>query len=218
MRDRAGDARDASRTWRTGQTPDMVALTALATTAPVLVAPAMDAQMWDAPGDAGERRDAASARASTFVGPAEGRLASGRMGAGRLAETPQMLGALRAMLGAAHGDLARPAHRRQRRRHAGAARPGALHRQPVDRARWDSRSPRRPATAARASRSSPGRSRSRRRSGSSASTCARSRRCALRSRRATRDCDAVIMAAAPADFRPANAAAQKMKKRRRQTR
>lgn len=32
-----------------GQTPDMVTLTALATAAPVLVAPAMDNQMWEHP-------------------------------------------------------------------------------------------------------------------------------------------------------------------------
>ncbi len=46
------------------------------------------------------------ARGVTFVGPASGRLASGRTGTGRLAEPPHILGALRAMLGRVEGDLA----------------------------------------------------------------------------------------------------------------
>src|SRR5674476_1246205 len=45
-------------------------------------------------------------RGAAFVGPMEGRLATGRMGAGRLAETQQVIGALRALLGTVHGDLA----------------------------------------------------------------------------------------------------------------
>jgi phosphopantothenoylcysteine decarboxylase/phosphopantothenate--cysteine ligase len=87
-----------------GQTPDMVTLTALATTAPVLVAPAMDSQMWEHPAtqaNVATLRD----RSVAFVGPMEGRLASGRLGAGRLAETPQVIGALRALLGERTGDL-----------------------------------------------------------------------------------------------------------------
>ncbi|MGE5595231.1 MAG: bifunctional phosphopantothenoylcysteine decarboxylase/phosphopantothenate--cysteine ligase CoaBC, partial [Hyphomicrobiales bacterium] len=45
------------------------------------------------------------ARGVAFVGPNEGRLASGRMGAGRLAETPEITGALRQLVGQRHGDL-----------------------------------------------------------------------------------------------------------------
>ena len=88
-----------------GQTPDMVTLTALATTAPILVAPAMDSQMWANPAT---QANVATllARGFAFVGPMEGRLATGRMGAGRLAESPQVLGALRALLGQRNGDLA----------------------------------------------------------------------------------------------------------------
>jgi phosphopantothenoylcysteine decarboxylase/phosphopantothenate--cysteine ligase len=87
-----------------GMADDMVALTALATTAPVLVAPAMDAQMWE---HAATRANAAllRERGVIFVGPAEGRLASGRMGPGRLVETEQLIGAVRQALGA-QGDLA----------------------------------------------------------------------------------------------------------------
>lgn len=88
-----------------GQAPDMVTLTALATTAPVLVAPAMDSQMWEHPATR-ENVITLRNRGVEFVGPMEGRLASGRLGFGRLAETPQVIGALRALLGQRSGDLA----------------------------------------------------------------------------------------------------------------
>jgi phosphopantothenoylcysteine decarboxylase/phosphopantothenate--cysteine ligase len=88
-----------------GQTPDMVTLTALATTAPVLVAPAMDSQMWEHPATQANVATLRE-RGVTFVGPNEGRLASGRTGAGRLADTPEVIGALRALLGQRDGDLA----------------------------------------------------------------------------------------------------------------
>ena len=89
-----------------GQAPDMVALTALATVAPIVVAPAMDSQMWD---NAATRSNVATLRdhGVVFAGPAEGRLASGRTGAGRMVEVPEILGVLRQTLGLRHGDLAR---------------------------------------------------------------------------------------------------------------
>ncbi len=83
---------------------DMVTLTALATTAPIVVAPAMDSQMWA--NTAVEANVAALVeRGVEVVEPAEGRLASGRFGAGRLAETPAILGAVRAAIGRGEGDL-----------------------------------------------------------------------------------------------------------------
>ena len=87
-----------------GQAGDMVTLTALATTAPLLVAPAMDGQMWE---HAATQANAAMLRGRgvSFVGPMPGRLATGRRGLGRLAETPEVIGALRAMLGQQGGDL-----------------------------------------------------------------------------------------------------------------
>ncbi|MGB4860966.1 MAG: bifunctional phosphopantothenoylcysteine decarboxylase/phosphopantothenate--cysteine ligase CoaBC [Tepidiformaceae bacterium] len=88
-----------------GRTPDMVTLTALATTAPVLVAPAMDSQMWAHPATQ-ENVITLRNRGVDFVGPNEGRLASGRMGFGRLAETPEVVGALRVLLGQRTGELA----------------------------------------------------------------------------------------------------------------
>lgn len=87
-----------------GLAEDMVSLTVLATRAPVLLAPAMDNQMWTnaaTVANVGTLR----ARGMAFVGPGVGRLASGHSGEGRLEETAVILGALRALLGRA-GDLA----------------------------------------------------------------------------------------------------------------
>lgn len=64
-----------------GMAEDIVSLTVLATRAPVLIAPAMDNQMWESPatqaGVALLRQ-----RGMAFVGPEVGRLASGHSGAG----------------------------------------------------------------------------------------------------------------------------------------
>ena len=87
-----------------GQTPDMVTLTALATRAPLLVAPAMDSQMWEHPATRANVQVLRS-RGVEVIGPGEGRLATGRIGAGRLAEPLQVVGALCALLGGIHGDL-----------------------------------------------------------------------------------------------------------------
>ena len=88
-----------------GLADDFVALTALATTAPVLVAPAMDAQMWE---HAATQANTAllRERGVEFIGPVEGRLASGRVGSGRFVEPPAIVDALRARLARDHGDLA----------------------------------------------------------------------------------------------------------------
>jgi phosphopantothenoylcysteine decarboxylase/phosphopantothenate--cysteine ligase len=85
----------------------MVSLTVLAVrpeATPVLVAPAMDSQMYAH--EATQENVAALRRLGyTVVGPAEGRLASGHTGLGRLVDTETLLGALRQALGR-HGDLA----------------------------------------------------------------------------------------------------------------
>ena len=87
-----------------GLADDLVSLTVLATRAPVLIAPAMDSQMYES---AATQANLAllRERGATIVGPAQGRLASGRFGPGRLAETEEILGALRQVLGR-RGDLA----------------------------------------------------------------------------------------------------------------
>ena len=87
-----------------GMADDMICLTVLASKAPVIIAPAMDAQMWENPvtqGNAIKLR----ARGFTFVGPGKGYLASGKEGVGRLEDTDKILGALRLVLGR-RGNLA----------------------------------------------------------------------------------------------------------------
>ncbi len=88
-----------------GEAPDMVTLTALATKAPILLAPAMDNQMWEHPATQ-ENVVTLRNRGVELVGPMAGRLASGRVGLGRLAETPDVVGALRQLLGQRSGDFA----------------------------------------------------------------------------------------------------------------
>jgi phosphopantothenoylcysteine decarboxylase/phosphopantothenate--cysteine ligase len=87
-----------------GIADDVVSLTVLATQAPVLIAPAMDNQMFE---HATTQANLATLRGLgyTIVGPAEGRLASGRSGPGRLVETDVLIGATRWALGRG-GDLA----------------------------------------------------------------------------------------------------------------
>ena len=89
----------------TGLAEDFVTLTAIATTAPLLIAPAMDAQMWAHPAvqaNVATLRE----RGAQFIGPVEGRLASGRVGAGRLVEPERIVDEMRARLGRTYGDLA----------------------------------------------------------------------------------------------------------------
>lgn len=87
-----------------GLADDLLSLTVLATRAPVLVAPAMDGQMWEA--QATQANVAAlKARGVAFAGPDAGRLASGRSGTGRLLEPAAIVGAAKWLLGRG-GDLA----------------------------------------------------------------------------------------------------------------
>ena len=87
-----------------GFADDPIGATVLATAAPVIVAPAMDANMYDSPATQANV-DTLSSRGVTIAGPAEGRLASGLMGKGRLLETADLLGYVRLVLGRT-GDLA----------------------------------------------------------------------------------------------------------------
>ena len=82
----------------------LVTLTALATIAPLLVAPAMDSLMYGNPATQANL-EILRTRGVTFVGPEEGRLASGQLGAGRMSEPAVIVGAVRALLGRALGDL-----------------------------------------------------------------------------------------------------------------
>ncbi len=87
-----------------GLADDPLTTTVVATEAPLLVAPAMDANMFDHPATQ-ENLARLRQRGVTIAGPAPGRLASGLMGVGRLLETPELLGHIAAALGR-DGDLA----------------------------------------------------------------------------------------------------------------
>ncbi len=87
-----------------GLADDPLTTTVIATEAPLLVAPAMDANMFDHPATQ-ENLAKLRAQGVTIAGPASGRLASGLMGMGRLLETPELLGHISATLGRT-GDLA----------------------------------------------------------------------------------------------------------------
>ena len=87
-----------------GLADDPLTTTVIATTAPLLIAPAMDANMYDHPATQ-ENLAKLRQRGVVIAGPAPGRLASGMMGMGRLLETPELLGYISATLGQ-RGDLA----------------------------------------------------------------------------------------------------------------
>ena len=87
-----------------GLADDALSCTVLATTAPLVIAPAMDAHMYENPATL-ENIEKLKSRGVVIVGPAEGRLASGLTGKGRLVEPEAMLGHIAAALGR-HGDLA----------------------------------------------------------------------------------------------------------------
>ena len=87
-----------------GLADDPLTTTVVATEAPLLVAPAMDANMFDHP--ATQENVARLRNRGVFItGPVPGRLASGLMGMGRLVEPADLLGHIAAALGK-HGDLA----------------------------------------------------------------------------------------------------------------
>ena len=80
-----------------GLADDVITATCLASAAPVVVAPAMDGEMWNHPAT---RANVAKLRefGYTIVEPEVGPLASGQRGIGRLADTPAILAALAAVL------------------------------------------------------------------------------------------------------------------------
>jgi phosphopantothenoylcysteine decarboxylase/phosphopantothenate--cysteine ligase len=87
-----------------GLADNLLCLTVLATEAPVLLAPAMDANMYENPATQANVA-ILKERGMTIVGPETGRLASGMQGRGRMAEPEMIIGALKQLLGRS-GDLA----------------------------------------------------------------------------------------------------------------
>ena len=83
-----------------GIADDLATATLLAADAPLLVAPAMNVEMW---GHAATRRNVAQLKADgvRMVGPDAGDLACGEVGAGRMAEPADIVAAIEVVLGGA---------------------------------------------------------------------------------------------------------------------
>ena len=87
-----------------GLADNMLTATALTTTAPIIVAPAMETGMYENP-ITQESLARLRQRGMTIIEPGYGRLASGTVGVGRLAEVEEIIGTIRMVLGRG-GDLA----------------------------------------------------------------------------------------------------------------
>ncbi len=87
-----------------GGADTLLTVTALAANCPLLIAPAMDGGMFDHPATQ-ENLDTLKKRGAIIVGPAEGHLASGLTGPGRMLEPMDILGYARLALGQ-NGPLA----------------------------------------------------------------------------------------------------------------
>jgi len=87
-----------------GIADNLLTVTALAAQCPLVIAPAMDGGMFDHPATQ-QNLEILKKRGAVVVGPAEGHLASGLMGPGRMSEPAEILGRVRLALGK-HGKLA----------------------------------------------------------------------------------------------------------------
>lgn len=86
-----------------GIADNLLTITALAARCPVLIAPAMDAGMYDHPATQANI-EILRQRGVVILGPAEGRMASGLVGLGRMLEPAELLGQVRFILSRA-GEL-----------------------------------------------------------------------------------------------------------------
>ena len=83
----------------TGQADDLASTLLLATDTPVLIAPSMNVRMWDHPAT---QRNLATLKADGIhmVGPNEGDMACGEFGPGRMAEVPEIIAAIEPLVSA----------------------------------------------------------------------------------------------------------------------
>lgn len=88
-----------------GLADDLATTCLLASSAPVLLAPAMNGYMWAHPATQ-ENRQRLAARGVGFVGPEAGDLACGEVSTGRMAEPEEILEAIAQRLSGAKGGLA----------------------------------------------------------------------------------------------------------------
>ena len=193
-----------------GLADDLASTLLLASDKPVLVAPAMNPQMWAHPAT---RRNLArlSEDGVRLVGPNPGDMACGEVGSGRMAEPHEILAAIEAPAGAGRAPAGGAARRGHQRPDPRAARPGPLPFEPLVRP---------PGPRHRAC---PGRGRSCRHSGQRAGAGAGpARRVGRPCRDGARDAgggrgalpaDIAVCAAAVADWRPARLPERKIKKR-----
>ena len=87
-----------------GLADDALTTTALASAAPLVVAPAMDGYMFDNPATQ-ENLETLRRRGATIIGPESGHLASGMSGMGRMSEPAHIVDSLKVVLGR-RGDMA----------------------------------------------------------------------------------------------------------------
>ncbi|RJP47157.1 MAG: bifunctional phosphopantothenoylcysteine decarboxylase/phosphopantothenate--cysteine ligase CoaBC [Anaerolineaceae bacterium] len=85
-----------------GLADNLLTITALANRAPLVLAPAMDGGMFDAPATQSNLATLLE-RGASVIGPAEGHLASGLSGRGRMIEPAEIFGHLRLVLGRGGG-------------------------------------------------------------------------------------------------------------------
>jgi len=81
-----------------GTADNLLTVLALAARCPMLIAPAMDGGMYDHPATQ-ENLNKLKERGVTIVGPADGHLASGLTGKGRMTEPAELIGHIRLLLG-----------------------------------------------------------------------------------------------------------------------
>ncbi len=94
-----------------GLADDLLTEAALAHNGPVLVAPAMNVRMWEHPATQANA-DLLRARGVEIIGPAEGELAEGEVGAGRMVEPDEIAARIAELLGGARNDAGSLAGRR----------------------------------------------------------------------------------------------------------
>ena len=87
-----------------GLADDALTTTVLAARAPLVIVPAMDAHMFQHP-TVQEHVERLRSRGARIVGPVEGRMASGLVGKGRMTEVAEIIDHIRFVLGQAAGDL-----------------------------------------------------------------------------------------------------------------
>src|SRR5512135_206442 len=82
-----------------GQADNLLTITALATRCPIVIVPAMDGAMWS---NAATQENVATLKSRGFhvLGPTSGHMASGLIGEGRMVEAGEILGYVRVVLGA----------------------------------------------------------------------------------------------------------------------